>query len=72
MTVESRNNRFQCWKCRQDGEIEFKHVICTDGKKIQFCQSKCYQVFVAVMNLKAVAQNKKEAHLITLTLKSNG
>jgi len=68
MTIET--HKFQCWKCRQDREVEFKHVITKDGKKISFCQSKCYQVFVSVMNLKAAAQNKKEAHLVTLTLKS--
>jgi hypothetical protein len=42
--------KFQCWKCRQDREIEFTHVKDKYGKKIQFCQAKCFAIYNLVMS----------------------
>jgi len=59
MTIEPINNKFQCWKCRQDREVLFTSVLDKYGKTIKFCNSKCYNVYKAVMGIKEAEESKK-------------
>lgn len=69
MTIESSNNKFQCWKCRQDREVIFTSVTDKDGKTIKFCHSKCFNVYKAIMDIKESEASKKYGMKIVVVKK---